>query len=55
MIDTNAVRIKGLGRHDSAPSGNVLREAGRPLREGAGRVVLSITSAIFAISYDLTT
>src|SRR5438046_7977535 len=43
----NAGQTKSLESRHRAPSGNVLREAGRPLREGAGRASLGIARRRF--------
>jgi hypothetical protein len=43
LITNNARQIKRLRSRPPAPSGTVLREAGRPLRERAGRESLDMT------------
>src|SRR5258705_4767068 len=43
LIANNTHQIKHLENRHPAPSGNVLREAGRPLRERAGRESLGMT------------
>ena len=55
LIANNTRQIKGLGNRDHAPSGNVLREAGWPLRERAGRESLSTAPLSFHYRIDICT
>jgi hypothetical protein len=54
LITNNARQINRLRSRPPAPSGTVLREAGRPLRERAGRESLDMTAAELYYYHNLS-